>query len=119
MKAIVASKDELIALAAAVDLALGMPLAGVDVGVGSHAPPEECITLRYAELREHPTTKGTWAYPLDATCRPIVADKQVEDGKLADPNAVKLAGEVELGTDWVAKDPVEAAPKEPAPVVTK
>ncbi len=101
MRAVVGSKQELEQLALVVDQALGFPLAGVDVGDGIHAPPEESVTLRYAGLRENPITRE-WAYPLDATCRPVVAAKQVADGKIADPKAVTLAGEAELSAaDWI------------------
>ncbi|MDB4994365.1 MAG: hypothetical protein JWM74_1797 [Myxococcaceae bacterium] len=112
MKAITGTKSELLALAAKVDAEMGMPIAGVDVGEGIHAPPEQSLTVRYADLREHPTTKGEFVYPLDEKNRGVVAEKQVEDGELADPKAATLAGEVELGADWKVGDEttVKSAP---------
>lgn len=101
--AILYSKEELIALANAVDDAMGYPKDGVDVGGGVHAPREEAVTLRYTELRENPTTKGEWAYPLDATNRPFVAEKQLNEGKISNTKAATLDGEVVLSSDWQAK----------------
>lgn len=108
MSAIVGDKTELIALASAVDLAMGMPLAGVDVGAGIHGPPEGGVTLRYAELREHPTVKDTWCYPLDEKNRPLILQKQVADGKSVQLDA--LVGESTLTSDWTKESTLEVLP---------
>jgi len=67
------------ALQAQVDASLGYPKAGVNVGGGVHAPPEQSVTLTYAvpQLLDD----GTWGYPIDAvssTAIPLV-DAQLEE----------------------------------------
>lgn len=61
-------------LAASVDVQLGYPRAGVDVGGGRHVPPAQSVTLRYADVVAKPD--GTaWAYPVDTTNQTAVTSQ--------------------------------------------
>lgn len=67
------------AVGAAVDTALGMPLAGVNVGGGIHAPAGQSVTTTYFAPIQNFANALQWAYIQDGTVTPIVA-----------PNAVSL-----------------------------
>lgn len=54
------------AFSAAVDAALGYPKAPTQVGFGRRAPLPRGITVRYGDIRQHPTL-SQWTYPWDAT----------------------------------------------------
>lgn len=55
------------AYSAAIDVKLGYPRNGVDIGAGIHAPQVVSRTLRYGAVLKHPVL-AKWAYfPEDAT----------------------------------------------------
>jgi hypothetical protein len=56
---------------AAVDARLGYPKAGVNVGPGVHAPPNESVTVRHGGVTKHPA-RASWRYTLDA---PVQAER--------------------------------------------
>lgn len=59
------TQADLVAFSTAIDLRLGLPKAGADIGGGRHAPPALSITLRYGSVDKHPTL-SQWRYPEDA-----------------------------------------------------
>lgn len=82
----------------------GLPRKGVHVGGGRHVamtddPRSPGWTLHVAEPREHPRTKGTWAYPvedipeekLDAEERAMVQARKAAAGELDGTWVVKVA----------------------------
>ena len=84
MKAIIFSdRASVDAYAAKVDAAEGYPKPGVNIGAGIHAPPEQSITLRFADPIEHPTQKGTFAYPVDELDTSKLATKERTDALAA------------------------------------
>ena len=89
MKAIIAAKDDLLLLASRLDLDLGYPKPGVNVGDGIHAPPEQSVTLRHVELRKHPA-REEWAYPVDV----------VTESMAASAKQPRIGAAVELAEDW-------------------
>jgi hypothetical protein len=56
----------------AVDTALGMPIAGTDIGGGVHVPADASITVTYAVPLQNPST-GLWAYLADGVTQPLLA----------------------------------------------
>ena len=55
----------------ALDVQLGYPKPGIDVGGGVHAPPAQSVTPHYAGVLKHPTL-ATCAILSDATITPVV-----------------------------------------------
>lgn len=92
MKAIVYSNDQpgALAMQAKLDVAYGCPIAGVDVGGGVHAPPEQSVTVHYGSVLQHPVNKSDYA----AVCEGFDASKLAG----ADKTAVQSAGD--LTADW-------------------
>jgi len=75
-----------------VDVALGYPRDGVDVGGGIHCTPAQSRTYRHAQVIQHPTLLQ-WAYPVDAINSPVISP-------------VVLATAVVLDTTWFPASPI-------------
>ena len=95
----VGTKAECEALRDLDDKARGLPVKGVHVGGGRHVamtdnPASPGWTLHVAEAREHPTQKGTWAYPVED-----IPEGRLTEGARATVQARK-AGAGELDETW-------------------
>lgn len=84
-----ASRPQATKFASDVDAELGLPLDGVDMGPGPHAPKALTRSVRFAELRKHPV-RSEWAYP----DMPLIKGKR--DRVPVPPGAVVK----ELEPDW-------------------
>lgn len=95
MQAVLFPSDQAGALAmqAKLDAAYGCPVAGVDVGGGVHAPPEQSATIHYGTVLQHPTLKTNYATQVDGydTSKLQPADKLIVDAAKASPD---------LTSDW-------------------
>lgn len=69
-----------------VDGNMGYPKAGVDIGGGVHAPPDQSVTTTYAVPFKHPVL-SQWAYLSDA----------VTDGVLIARNGVPAPAQLAQG----------------------
>jgi hypothetical protein len=65
------SLDAAIAAQQAVDKALGMPIAGRDIGGGVHVPASQSVTTTYAAPL---AVQGGYLYPADAVTKPVLSD---------------------------------------------
>lgn len=93
MKALIyANKSEAEAMRAKIDAAHGLPVDGVDIGGGIHAPPEQSRTYHFQSIIEHPLTKE-WAAIVDLVDVSKLAGKDASDVDAAQKGA-------DLTPDW-------------------
>lgn len=78
-----------------VDQKLGMPIAGVNIGGGIHAPPSQSVTTTYAVPVKHPTLPQ-WS----------IASDPVVDAKVSD---MALPAPATLDTTWTPAPVILAA----------
>lgn len=109
MLAIVATRSECLALAAAVDKSLGYPRAGVNVGGGIHVPPELSVTRTHADPLEHPAKDGRYAYPIDVAVTATKDDPKLTTRERSDLTAaITTARELDETWDAAVAAPADA-----------
>ena len=125
---IFSSRDEAVELSRQVDVALGYPKPGQDIGKGVHAPAADSVTTSHSNVVDHPKEAlfGYVVYDDDGlaafqTARTACADKVATNQATAVETAIAQApDEAEADDTWkVAPDPAkDPSPEQPVdPVI--